>query len=137
MFHSALAAAAAATMAITIGASGALAESHDTTSHDTYIARVNAHGVDGTATVALDSARTGGTIKWTLDGLDNGAVTIRMQGGTCEDAAFTDGAGTRTHELLTVSAKAFASDIASKHGVTATIRNNGQLIACVPFTDHV
>ena len=147
MFGSALAAATAATMAITVGASGAMAATSDTS--DTYVARVAAHGVDGNITVALDPARTGGTVEWTLNGLDNGAVTIRMQGGTCaeptdwvgttwtRDAVFKDGTGTRTHELLSVSAKAFASDIASKQGVTATFRNNDQLIACIPFTDHV
>ena len=144
MFASAIAAATAASLAVAVGASGAMAASRDT-----YTARVNARGVDGTVTVALDSARTGGTVKWALDGLDNGAVTVRMDGGTCgeptdwvattwtRDAVFPDGVGTRTLELPTVSAKAFASDIASKQGVTATVRNNGRVIACVPFTDRI
>jgi len=144
MFGTAFAAAAAATAAVVIGAGSVMAATSDT-----YVARVAAHGVDGNVTVALDRAKTGGTVEWTLNGLDNGAVTIRMQGGTCaeptdwvgttwtRDSVFPDGAGTRTHELLSVSAKAFAADVASKQGVTATFRNNGEFIACVPFTDHV
>ena len=105
--------------------------------------------MDGTVTVGLDAARTAGTIDWTLHGLDNGNVTIRMDGGTCEDptnfvgsawtrdGVFPDGTGSRSHTLPTVSATAFAADMADHRGVTATVRNNGKLIACVPFTDKV
>ncbi len=152
----------AAAATVLLGASGVAAATTTTqntttqntttqkeTSRDTYTAHIDSKGVDGTVTVGLDAARTAGTIDWTLHGLDNGNVTIRMDGGTCEDptnfvgsawthdAVFPDGTGSRSHRLPTVSATAFAADMADHRGATATVRNNGKLIACVPFTDKV
>jgi hypothetical protein len=142
----------AAAATVFLGASGVVAATTTTdkdTSRDTYTARIDSKGVDGTVTVGLDAARTGGTIAWTLHGLDNGNVTIRMHGGTCEDPTnlvgsawthdgkFPDGTGSRSLALPTVSATAFAADMAAHRGVTAAIRNNERVIACVPFTDKV
>ncbi len=149
MLRIALVAAAATVLLGASGVAAATTTADKEASQDAYTAHIDASGVDGTATVRLDAARTGGTIAWTLHGLDNGNVTIRMDGGTCEDptnfvgsawthdAVFPDGTGSRSHTLPTVSATAFAADIADHRGVTATVRNNGKLIACVPFTDRV
>ena len=94
MFRIAMVAAAATVL---LGASGVAAATTTTqntttqnattqkeTSRDTYTAHIDSKGLDGTVTVGLDAARTAGTIDWTLHGLDNGNVTIRMDGGTCE-----------------------------------------------------